>query len=56
MMEFAKIYVRSITMIVSTTIGICYMAAAAPELLDPTTIGGWLAGCVAVAVFDKPVE
>lgn len=51
MMEFAKIYIRSIVAIVSMTTAICYLAPT-----DPIILGAYMTAVVGCVLLDKGAE
>ena len=56
MMEFAKVYVRSIVAIVSMTAGLAYLATVHGTAVDANVVMAWFTASLACVIFDKPVE
>jgi len=50
----AKVYLRSIVGIISTSVAVVLYGMYVAPVGDQVLVG-WLAGCVAMVLFDKPV-
>lgn len=52
--SIAKVYLRSIIGIISTSTAVVVYGMQVSPIGDQVLVG-WLAGCVAMVLFDKPV-